>query len=92
MYAFWLKIRKAAATVAAFLVLLAGAVLYGRKTGAADEREETLKDDLKAAEDREQARRNENTKVKEVEREVDQMDDATVDAELDQWMREKRDR
>lgn len=86
--AIWLKIRKAVAIAAAFLLLLGGAFLYGRRSGAADEREQNLTDDLKASEKREEARRIENETVKEVERHVDQMDDKRVDAELDKWMRD----
>lgn len=86
--AFWLKIRKAVATVAAFLLLLGGAFLYGRRTGAAGERERNLTDDLNAAEDRAQAHRIEQNKVKEVERGIDQMDDKRVDDQLDKWMRD----
>lgn len=85
--AIWLKIRKAVAIAAAFLVLLGSAFLYGRRSVAADEREQNLNDDLKAAEKREQARQNENKTVKEVERHVDEMDNDSVDRELDKWMR-----
>lgn len=88
MEAIWLKIRKAAAIAAAFFLLLGGAFLYGRRSGAADEREQNLTDDLKASEKREEARRIENETVKEVERHVDQMDDKRVDTELDKWMRD----
>lgn len=86
--AVWLKIRKAVAIAAAFLLLLGGAFLYGRRSGAADEREQNLTDDLKASEKREEARRIANETVKEVERNVDQMDDDRVDRELDKWMRD----
>lgn len=86
--AVWLKIRKAVAIAAAFFLLLGSAFLYGRRRGAADEREQNLTDDLKASEKREETRRIENETVKEVERHVDQMDDKRVDTELDKWMRD----
>jgi cell division protein FtsB len=75
----WARLSGYVAAAGVILSVLVGAFLYGRSDGRESERAEQAKSNAKA-----------RTQSKEVENEINGLDDGAVDQRLSEWMRDSK--